>query len=51
MNADLISRLRALAKAEHMDLEVADEAADLIEGIIGIVMIAGMVCNDTGGAL
>jgi len=31
---DLIARLRALARAEHNDLSVADEAADEIERIL-----------------
>jgi len=29
--SDLISQLRALARAQHMDLSIADEAADEIE--------------------
>lgn len=42
-NADLISRLRALARAEHLDLEVADEAADLIEKAIGILSMGNTI--------
>lgn len=37
MNDDLIARLRALARAEHSDLSVADEAADLIDALLGRV--------------
>jgi hypothetical protein len=33
MGNDLIPRLRALARAEHDDLSVADEAADRIQSL------------------
>lgn len=35
--SDIVERLRALAKAEHDDLSIADEAADMILELRGVL--------------